>query len=86
MCSSTSSTRSAGCTGLATSSSTGLDHWRGAAGDTTGHRSPGGAALDRIAHAYLTDRIEPLTLASRAQLAISLLDSELSYNVARLLD
>ncbi|MFI7284846.1 integrase [Micromonospora chersina] len=45
-----------------------------------------GAGLDRLAHAALTEGIHPLDLASRAELALQLVDGETGLSVVELLE
>jgi hypothetical protein len=45
-----------------------------------------GAGLDRIAHAYLADRVLPLTLAAKAELRLALVGAQDAPPVTDLLE
>ena len=45
-----------------------------------------GAGLDRITHAALTEGVDPLRLAARAELALTLVDGETRLSLVELLE
>jgi len=45
-----------------------------------------GAGMDRMVHAALAERVHPLALAARAEMALRLVDGETGLSVAELLE